>query len=195
MIEYNIGKTNFDFINRGYSSTWLLILFIIGAYIGIYYKNRRFFSNIIFYFLIYILFSFITYMHAIYNIQKNYQPNNLLMEYYSPTIMIQAFSLIFFFKNLQIKNKYLIKIILFLNPLNFNVSLIHLRIFRSNLKINNKLFIYIKKLNHEYLFFKIYGISFIIYFICAFADYLRHLLFKLLKIRPLCIYIETKLFK
>ena len=195
LIEYNIGKTNFDFINRGYSSTWLLILFIIGAYIGIYYKNRRFFSNIIFYFLIYILFSFITYMHAIYNIQKNYQPNNLLMEYYSPTIMIQAFSLIFFFKNLQIKNKYLIKIILFLNPLNFNVSLIHLRIFRSNLKINNKLFIYIKKLNHDYLFFKIYGISFIIYFICAFADYLRHLLFKLLKIRPLCIYIETKLFK
>ena len=134
-------------------------------------------------------------MHAIYNIHKNYQPNKLLMEYYSPTIMIQAFSLIFFFKNLQIKNKYLIKIIMFLNPLNFNVSLIHLRIFRSNLKFNNKLFIYIKQMSHDYLFFKIYGISFIIYFICAFVDYLRHLLFKLLKIRQLCIYIETKLFK
>ena len=134
-------------------------------------------------------------MHAIYNINKNYQPNKLLMEYYSPTIIIQAFSLIFFFKNLQIKNKYLIKIIMFLNPLNFNVSLIHLRIFRSNLKFNNKLFIYIKQMSHDYLFFKIYGISFIIYFICAFVDYLRHLLFKLLKIRQLCIYIETKLFK
>ena len=50
-------------------------------------------------------------------------------------------------------------------------------------------------MSHDYLFFKIYGISFIIYFICAFVDYLRHLLFKLLKIRQLCIYIETKLFK
>ena len=53
LIEYNLGRTNFDFINRGYSSIWLLILFIIGAYIGLYYKNRQFFSNIIYYFLIY----------------------------------------------------------------------------------------------------------------------------------------------
>ena len=194
LIEYFIGKTNYDFISRGYSSLWLLILFIVGAYIGIYYKNKQFFPNIIYYFLIYILFSFITYIYAIRNIQKNFQPNKLFMEYYSPTIMIEAFSLIFFFKNLQIKNKYLIKIILFFNPLNFNVSLIHLRIFRSNLQANKKLFIYIKQLNHRYLFFKIYGISIIIYLICAFIDYFRHILFKLLKIRTLCNYIEKKLF-
>ena len=122
LIEYFIGKTNYDFISRGYSSLWLLILFIVGAYIGIYYKNKQFFPNIIYYFLIYILFSFITYMYTIHDINKTYQLNRLLLEYYSPTILIQAFSLIFFFKNLQIKNKYLIKMISFIIPLNFNVS-------------------------------------------------------------------------
>ena len=194
MIDYFIGKSNYDFINRGYSSLWLLILYIIGAYIGIYYKDSQTFPNIIYYLLIYILFSFITYYHAIHNIQTKFQPNKLLIEYYSPTIMMQAFSLIFFFKNLQIKNKHLQKILLFLSPLNFNVSLIHLRIFKSNLSVNIKLFNYIKQLNHRYLFFKIYGLSIIIYFICAFIDYFRHILFKLLKIKTLCNYIETRLF-
>ena len=52
-IDYIIGKTNYDFINKGYSSIWLLILYIIGAYIGIYYKNIQSFPNVIYYVLIY----------------------------------------------------------------------------------------------------------------------------------------------
>ena len=34
VIKYNIKDTNFNFINEGYTSLWLLILYIIGGYIG-----------------------------------------------------------------------------------------------------------------------------------------------------------------
>ena len=193
LIEYIIGRTNYDFINRGYSSLWLIILYIIGAYIGIYYIKKQLFSNLI-YLLIYILFSFITYFYLFYNIDKKGKPNHLLMEYYSPTIMVQALSLIFFFSNLQINHKYLRKIILFLNPLNFNVSLIHLTFFRSNIITNIKLFLYIKQLDIRFLILKLYGISLITYLICAFMDYFRNLFFQLLKVKKFCNYIDKKVF-
>ena len=117
------------------------------------------------------------------------------MEYYSPTIMVQALSLIFFFSNLQINHKYLRKIILFLNPLNFNVSLIHLTFFRSNIITNIKLFLYIKQLDIRFLILKLYGISLITYLICAFMDYFRNLFFQLLKVKKFCNYIDKKIFK
>ena len=193
LIEYIIGRTNYDFINRGYSSLWLIILYIIGAYIGIYYIKKQLFSNLI-YLLIYILFSFITYFYLFYNIDKKGKPNHLLMEYYSPTIMIQALALIFFFSNLKINHKLVRKIILFLNPLNFNVSLIHLTFFRSNIITNIKLFLYIKQLDIRFLILKLYGISLITYLICAFMDYFRNLFFQLLKVKKFCNYIDKKVF-
>ena len=193
LIEYMIGRTNYDFINRGYSSLWLIILYIIGAYIGIYYIKKHSFSNLL-YLLIYIFFSFITYFYLFYNIGKNGKPNHLLMEYYSPTIMIQALALIFFFSNLKINHKLVRKIILFLNPLNFNVSLIHLTFFRSNIIANIKLFYYIKQLNLRFLILKLYGISLITYLICAFIDYFRNLIFQIIKIKKLCNFIEKKVF-
>ena len=107
------------------------------------------------------------------------------MNYLSPTIIMQALSLIFLCSNMKITNLYLKKLILFFNPLNFNVTLIHyhiIMIFFSSLK----------SLSTKLLFFKIYGISILIYFICTFIDYLRFLIFKLFKIRDLCNYIEHK---
>ena len=179
---------DYNFILRGYSSLWLLILYIVGGYIGRFYLNKQFLSNLNF-ILIYLITSFISSEFIFYNSQINKFSTKLVLEYNSPTIIIQALSLIFFFSNLKLKNKYIIKGILFFNPLNLSVYLIHTRIFVFNIPILRKLFKYIKSFTPKYLFFKIYGISLLIYFIFAFMDYFRFLLFKVLKIRNISNYI------
>ena len=142
LVEFNIGRTNFDFINEGYSSIWIIILYISGGYIRRFCLHSQKFSKLI-YISLYLISSFLTCEHTFYNSKKYKVKNSILMSYNSPTIIIQALSLIFFFYHLQIRNKYIQKII---------------------------------------LFFKIYAISSLIYFICAFCDYFRFVLFKQLKI-------------
>lgn len=193
IIKYYLRKTNYDYINNGYSSLWLLVLYIVGGYIGRFYIQKCFLQNIIF-LCIYFITSFISSEYIFYSFKKYKFSNKIFLEYYSPTIIIQAISLIFFFSNLTIKKQFFIKIILFFNPLNFNVTLIHERVFYFQIPIILNLYKYIKSLDAKYLFFKIYGVSVIIYFICAFIDYFRFLLFKILRIKDLCNYIEKKLF-
>lgn len=193
IVTFNFKTNNYDSINGGYSSLWLLVLYIIGGYLGRFFINKFSFCNIIFIF-IYFIMSFITSEYIFYTIDKYKSPNMMLLQYFSPTIIIQALSLIILFSNLKIRNKYLIKLISFFNPLNFNVTLIHARVFYFNIPIINKFYTFIKSMTPEYLFFKIYGSSILIYFICAFIDYFRFLLFKLFKIRNLCIFIDKKIF-
>ena len=190
-IQYNIGGTNFDFINEGYSSIWLIILYISGGYIARFYLYKPIFPKLI-YFLIFLISSFLTSEYTFYSSKRYKVTNTLLISYNSPTIIIQSLSLIFLFYHLQIKNKYIQKIILFFNPLNFNVALIHLRIFESKIHKVENFYNFINKLDKRFLFFKIYVISILIYFICAFFDYFRFILFKSLKIKSLCIFIEKK---
>lgn len=191
---YNM-HLDFSFINNGYSSLWLLILYIIGGYIGKYsiIKNNHYYNLL--YLFLYLISSFFTSEFVILCFKKYKFSHKLFMGYCSPTIIMQALSLIFFFSNLEIKNKYVIKILLFLNPLNFNVTLIHSRLFfYFTIPKMKDFFNLINRLSPKYIFFKIYGISIVIYFICAFVDYFRLLLFKKLNIRNLCHYIENKLF-
>ena len=94
--------SNFSFINNGYSSLWLLILYIIGAYIGRFsiIKNNNYFNLI--YIFIYFASSFITSGFIILVFDKYKISNYLFLGYYSPTIIIQALSLIFFLFALEI---------------------------------------------------------------------------------------------
>ena len=58
IVEYNIGQTNFDFIDDGYSSLWLIILYIVGGYLGrfyLYMENKPLMSNFTFFLFIYYL--------------------------------------------------------------------------------------------------------------------------------------------
>ena len=184
---------NYDFIIRGYSSLWLLILYIVGGFIGRFYLNKIKIPKAIFMF-IYVVTSFFSSEFIFYNSHKKNFPAKLFLEYVSPTTFIQALSLIFFFSDLKINNKHFQKVLIFLNPLNLNVTLIHSRIFRFNIPKTKKFFRYIESLKPKYLFFKIYGISIIIYLICASLDLLRFLLFKAFKIRNLSNYIEKIIF-
>ena len=193
LIEYNIGQTNFDFTNDGYSSLWLILLYIVGGYLGRFYINKPLLSKLSLFFL-YLFSSFFSSEYIFYSFKKYKLASTILMRYNSPTIIIQSLSLIFLFYNIKINNKYFQKVILFFNPLNFNVALIHLRVFLFKTPTISRFFKFIRTLTQKNLFFKIYGISTIIYFICAFFDYFRFILFKLLKIKNFCNYIEKTLF-
>lgn len=189
-----IGNNNHLFLMNGFSSMWLTILYIIGAYFGKYIIKKENDVRVryyIIYFLIYICSSFTSsevYL-KLFKI-KSKIPKKLLISYLSPTMLLQAISLIMIFGKLTIQNKLIIKIISFITPLNFSAQLIHARLFQTKIKIIINFFNWIKNFKSNKLFFKIYALSFLIYFFCIIIDYLRFLLFKLCKVRKICLYIE-----
>lgn len=190
-----IGKA-YNFLIGGYSSMWLTILYIIGAYLGKYIiknKNEIRARHYIFFLFIYISSSFIS-CEIRFKLLKTERKisKNILISYLSPTMLLQALSLIMFFSSLNIQNKILIKIISFITPLNFSAQLIHARLFQTKIKSIIILFKYINNFNSNKLFFKIYALSILIYSFCIIIDYLRFILFKLCKIREICLYIERK---
>ena len=191
------GYSNYHFLNNGYSSMWLTILYIIGAYFGKFIIINKKNKNIVYFFfwiLIYIFCSFFNseiYFHLIKTKSNiNYQ---ILISYLSPTMLLQAISFIILFSRLNINNKWITKIISFLSPLTFSAQLIHARLFKENIKIKKVLFAFINKFNNNWLFFKIYGFVVIIYFICIFIDYFRLQLFKLFKIKEFSIFLEKEI--
>ena len=98
------------------------------------------------------------------------------------------------FSHLNIKNQYLIKTISFFTPLTFNVYLIHdNKLIRDN--IITKYFFKLNQCNEKELFPLIIFSTICVYINCSFIDFIRYLLFKLLKIRALCIFIVERISK
>ena len=181
---------------QSYSSMWLTILYIIGAYFGKYIIIDKIKIDLIFYIfylLIYIISSFLSskIFFKLFKI-KSKIPNKLLIKYVSPTVLIQAISLVMFFSRLNIKFNWNIRIISFLTPLTFSVQLIHQPLFQYKTPIKIILFNFLKSFKSNFLFFKIYGLAVIVYFICIIIDYFRFVIFKLLKIRGICLLLERK---
>lgn len=106
-------------------------------------------------------------------------------------MVIQALSLVMIFSKLNIKNKFLIKIISFLTRHNFSAQLIHARLLaQTKLNIVTIFFNWIHMFKNKILFFKIYGVGIITYFVCISFDIIRFSIFKLLKIRKISIFLE-----
>lgn len=144
-LRYIFGNSNYNFSLKGYSTIWIIQLYIGGCYLGRFYMNKPILSKK-FLFVLYICVSFFTYKFVFYNYKKTRHTNLLFVDYLSPTIIIQSFSLLMLFADLKINNKYLIKVLLFFNPLNFNVTLIHGRVFGFQSKFIKKFFVYIRLL-------------------------------------------------
>ena len=183
---------NFNFLINGYSSMWLLVLYIIGAYFGKYVIIDQ--NKTVIVFLLNLLIFFFTTLfsselHYKLTKSKNKKPK-ILISYISPIMVTQAISLVMIFAKLNIRNKILKKIISFLTPLTFSAKLIHTRLFNTKLKIIKILFKWVFMFDPQLLFFKIYCVGIMIYFICICADYIRFLIFKILKVRELSLFIE-----
>ena len=182
-----------ELLNNGYSSMWLIILYIIGAYIGKYKisKKKKITRVYIFSYLLMYLFSFLYTSEITFKlIEFKSTITKIFINYISPTIIMQSISLIMILSKIDIKNKLLIKIISFLSPLTFSALLIHEILFREKSNKIKILFNWIIDFKNEMLFYKIYGTGVIIYLICVFIDYIRLIIFKLLRIRDFCLFLE-----
>ena len=190
-----VKKTEYNFLNNGYSTTWLVILYIIGGFFRKYVINNEKKAKIKYYFFwifMYLFFSFFTLGVFLKIINfRNYIPNKLFIDYLSPTILFQAISLLMLFSKINVKNIFIQNIINFLNPLNFSVILIHGDLFQTKNKFIRNFFNWIKNYKGGFILFRIYLIGIYIYIISILIDYLRLSLFKLLKIRKFCELIEN----
>ena len=202
----NIKEDHFK-MNGGSSTIWLLCLYITGAYIGKYNVVYTGIKRYIFSFIYLFIFLFLCYIfnkyrnYTIIEFSRNYKIKlkNFIKRLLSDNLngvirFTQAISLALFF--LQLKyNYYLSKLITFIGPLTFAVYLIH-----TNPIVYDK---YITKI----LYGEPYDLPFNevmqmlilkcirIFIVCIIIDYLRHLLFTLLKIRKICILAEKIFFK
>lgn len=190
----NFNTNNFNFLNNGYSAQWLIVLYIIGGYLGKYViinKRNINLKYFIFYLFTYLISGFLSselYFHLI-KINSQINRKTFLIDYLSPTIIIEALSLIMIFSKLSINNKFLIKFISFFTPLNLNITLIHLRLFYEGVIK----FGWVNIFNKNFTFIIIYLNGIIVYISCGLIDYLRSILFKFLKIRQFCLFIEDKI--
>lgn len=186
-------------MKSGFSVIWLLTYYLIGAYIG---KNKIFYSGTKKY--IYCLVCLLIYASSSYlfflviNNQSKEKKlilflKQILTERYDSILKVtQSISLSLFFLQINF-NKYISKIICFLGPLIFGIYIIH-----------NNYLVTINILKHSFdnepndicMILAIILVLFKalkIFIICVVIDYLRHLIFLLLRIKKICIYIELRL--
>lgn len=196
------GNSKYNYLNNGYSSVWLMTLYIIGGYFGKYLfqtNDHLTLKSFILWSLIYFFSTFISsellfYIESIKPKKGKIISNLSLVNYVSPTIVLQAISLIMLFSKLKINNKYIIKAINFFTPLTFNVTLVHLRIFSEKIFKIQQFFDWVINLSPYERFFKTIIAGIVFYIIFALMDYLRLLLFNQLRIKNFCLIIEKKFF-
>jgi hypothetical protein len=204
---YHNSKIDYFNINGGLSTIWLLCLYIMGFYIGrfiiIYRGIKRYIISFIylflFLFLCYIYNKYSYYSNLVFNANYKTKIRNFIKRLMSfklngviRTLQAILITLLFF----QLKyNEFLSKFITFFGPLTFGVYLIH---FNKNVVRN-----YLSKLLDGEPYYltaneviKMLIFKAIKYFIqCIIIEYLRHLLFTILKIRKICVFVEKIAFK
>ena len=188
-------KNDLIFLREGYSSHWLIILYIIGGYLGKYIiinKNLKSFKIFIICLLIYIFSALITSesFFILSSIKTKIYKKTILYNYLSPTIIFEALSLVMMFSKLSI-NKFIIKIISFFTPFTLNITLLHLRLFDEKIITFN----WLNKIKSNIVFIVIYQYGLILYIFFGLIDYLRSILFRILKIKLFCLFIEDVYFQ
>ena len=182
---------------NGRSPISLEIFYIFGAYIGKYVFYMK--ISIYYRFLICIicLFIFINISIFCYNINiKNSYPKIdpgikriFRIQINSFPMVIQTLSITLFVAQISF-NKYISKFITFIGPLTFDVYLIHENSFVRRNYIKNALNNSIKNITIINAFFFIFAKAIYIFFLCILLAYIRNIIFRILKIKNICVNTE-----
>lgn len=121
----SLGYTDSFLINNGYSPLWLIILYLLGGYIKEYNPFEKY--NKYIFFGIYILSNLFVFLSKIcietfFHNKGETNDVNILINYISLPIIIASITLFLFFKNLELKD---IKIIKLLSKHAFFCYIIH----------------------------------------------------------------------
>ncbi|MBQ4528066.1 MAG: acyltransferase [Clostridia bacterium] len=170
----------------GYSPLWIMVMYFIGAYIrkyDLFVNTKKLKSFGIYAISVAITFiSFITIGIVTKKFIGKSVLENVLISYTSPTIILCAVALLALFAKIQISDS-LKKPIKFLTPLTFGVYLIHMQYFIRNWLTDR--FTSVADLNPVLFVLATIGIILAIYLACTIIEFVRELIFKLLRIRKL----------
>ena len=170
-------------LSLGFSYSWLIIAYLFGSYFGRFGKVVE--TKYFLFYIGYLIFIIIIASSKAYLI---YKYNRGMIDYSAPSSVLIAVSFIKIFSNLKITNKYIIKLISFFSPLTFGIYLLHNHYLVRHHIIMNYFSWILKYKSFKLIIMEIYC-SGLVFIICSILDYIRSLLFKLFKIRQLCILI------
>ncbi len=181
-------------LNGGYSPWWLIILYLIGAYISKYRvfagtKNRWLI-------LLFVCSTALTYLtKALLPVIENQlfgevKYSGSLFNYTSITVLISAISLLLLFAKLK-TNKLFCNMIAFLVPMSFGVYLIHENPFIRRCFISGR-FVFLLDLDIPVMILVLIGCVIGVYILCSAIDLIRYWIFKSLRIKPCLATIEIK---
>lgn len=169
----------------GYGIIWFICLYLIAAYIRLYITKEKIMKYKKMYIPIYILLGIITTIGVLI-LQYIFEMLNLrdlslkLLYYNMPLVLIESICLFLFCNTIEIKNKFVQKVILFIAPLTFAVYIIHEQPVLSKLLYTNILYTEICYHN-PYSIFIIIGSVLAVFVICIGIEYIRTKLFELIK--------------
>ncbi|MBQ3567197.1 MAG: acyltransferase [Oscillospiraceae bacterium] len=176
---------------KGYSALWLVILYLVGAYM----KKYNSLSHIG---KIQAFAGFVSCVAVTWAVKLSveefipqFKRANILISYTSPTIIGTGIFLFVLFKNIN-PPAFCCKIIGFFAPLAFSVYIIHVHpLFWEH--VMKGWFAPIGELSLPLMIIAVIGASLGLYFACSVVDLIRHYLFKLLRLQKLVFTLEMKI--
>lgn len=161
-------KDNF-WLGQGYSFPWLLILYTIGSLMRKADFLGKLKSSILF--IIYLLCVIITWVCLCFFY------NYVFVNYISPTIVLCAMCLVVIFSRIKINSKFVPKV----SSLCLGIFLCHYNPIVYNYILPD-LFSFIPNLDLFVAFLAVIGGALAVFIVCGIIDYIRSLLFKLLRL-------------
>lgn len=179
---------------EGYSPIWMIVLYIIGGYLGKYQgwkkKSKRHLG------FIYIVCIAVTWLgkfvieHHRFGVSGDTNQTTFLVSYTSPTILLAGIALVILFSKLNVTEKWK-KFIKLFAPVSFSVYLIHFHPLVKAYILQDRLK---GLLNYNVVLMLLAFLAIIVsvYFICSFIDMIREYIFKKLKVKDRLIKLEHK---
>ena len=182
-------------LGNGYSSLWLMIVYLLGGYIRKYgiFKTVKSIWFLITYLGCVILtwLSMWVIQVITINLFGSAKCDGMWRSYLSITILVAAIALVLLFERIN-PPRALKRAISFFAPLAFSVYLIHEHpLIRENFITNR--FVWIADLNPVFLVLTVLGVAFCIFTVCMMIDVVRESIFNLLKLKQRLNYLEDKI--
>ncbi len=179
-------------LRRGYSVIWLAILYLIGAYIAKYDVLKRLSAKKSF--LLYAISCLLTFATRIVIglvtglLLGVPQKQDILIEYIFIFVLSSAVFLLSAFSKINIKKSFLIKTIMLLSTTSFGVYIIHTTPFVW--KMMNGKFAWMADINIILTCLLLPAFAVCIYLMCAIVDIIRKAIFKMIRIKELCLWLD-----